>query len=169
MDKLKIRAEYLIIIIILVIKTILHLIADFNSGLDGDEIYHVDTGKHLAWGYMEFPPMIGFLAWLQNFFKSDSIFAHHFFVHIAAGLIIVISGLTVIRIGGNCKAVLLCLICILTASCFGLTQNAFQPVIFDQLFWILSFYLLITYIRTNNNLHLFFFRCVNCCRVLNQI
>ena len=151
MKKLNIQAEYIIIFIMLLIKTTLHLIADSHSGLDGDEIYHVDAGKHLAWGYMEFPPMIGVLAWIQNFFKSESTFANHFFVHIAAGLIIILCGLTVIRLGGRWKAVLLCLVCILTGSCFGLTQNAFQPVIFDQLFWVLSFYILITYIKTNKS------------------
>jgi hypothetical protein len=152
--KLNFKTEYLIILVVLLIKTALHLFADSNSGLDGDEIYHVNTGKHLAWGYMEFPPMIGFLAWIQNSFKSDSVFAHHFFVHIAASLIIIFCGLTVIRLGGKWKAVLLCLVCILTGSCFGLTQNAFQPVIFDQLFWILSFYFLISFIKTNKSLYL---------------
>ena len=138
----------------MLIKTILHLIADSNAGLDGDELYHVDTGRHLAWGYMEFPPMIGFLAWIQNLFHSDSLYIHHLFVHLAAGLIIVLCGLTVVRLGGKWKAVLLCLVCILTGSCFGLTQNAFQPVIFDQLFWVLSFYLLISYIKTAESLYL---------------
>ena len=58
--------------------------------------------------------------------------------------------------GGKWKAVLLCLTCILTGSCFGLSQNAFQPVIFDQLFWVLSFYLLISFIKTNDNRYLIF-------------
>lgn len=153
MKKPHIKAEYVTILLVLIVKTALHLIADSNCGLDGDEIYHVNTGKHLAWGYMEFPPMIGFLAWIQNFFISDTIFVHHFFVHIAAGLIIIISGLTIIKLGGNWKAVLLCLVCILTGSCFWLTQNAFQPVVFDQLFWVLSFYFLISYIKTDKNLY----------------
>lgn len=156
MKKGTIRAEYGIILLVLVIKSILHLIADSHSGLDGDEIYHVNTGQHLAWGYMEFPPMIGFMAWLQNLFHTQSIYIHHLFVHLAAGIIIVLCGLAVIRMGGKWKAVLLCLSCILTGSCFGLTQNAFQPVIFDQLFWVLSFYLLISYLQTTDNQYLIF-------------
>ena len=69
MKKRAIQPEYVIILLMLLIKTTLHLIADSNAGLDGDEIYHVETGNHLAWGYMEFPPMIGFLSWIQNLFN----------------------------------------------------------------------------------------------------
>jgi 4-amino-4-deoxy-L-arabinose transferase-like glycosyltransferase len=154
MKRINFKVEYIIIVLIVLIKTVLHLIADSNSGFDGDEIYHIEAGKHLALGYMEFPPMIGLFSWIQNLFNSDSIYIHHLFVHIATALIIVFCGLTVIRLGGKWKAVLLCLGCILSATCFGKTQNAFQPVIFDQLFWMLSFYLLISYLKTHKSKYL---------------
>ena len=155
MKRTKFKVEYLVIILIVLIKTVLHLIADSNSGFDGDEVYHIEIGKHLALGYMEFPPLIGLFSWIQNLFNSDSIYIHHLFVHIATASIIVFCGLTVIRLGGKWKAVLLCLGCILSASCFGKTQNAFQPVIFDQMFWVLSFYLLVSFLKTNKNKYLF--------------
>ena len=151
MKRINIKTEYVIIILIVLIKTILHLFADSNSGFDGDEVYHIEIGKHLAFGYMEFPPLIGLFSWIQNLFNSDSVYINHLFVHIATALIIVFCGLTVIRLGGKWKAVLLCLGCILSASCFGKTQNAFQPVIFDQLFWVLSFYLLVSFLKTSSD------------------
>lgn len=154
MKKRAIQPEYVIILLMLLIKTTLHLIADSNAGLDGDEIYHVETGNHLAWGYMEFPPMIGFLSWIQNLFNSTSVFVHHMFVHLASALIIVFCGLTVIKLGGKWKAILLCLTCIMAGSCFAGSQNSFQPVVFDQLFWVFSFYLLVSYIKTEKQQYL---------------
>jgi hypothetical protein len=154
MNRTIFKVEYIIIILVVIIKTALHLIADSNSGLDGDEVYHIEIGKHLAFGYMEFPPLIGLLSWIQNLFNSDSIYIHHLFVHIATALIIILCGLTVMRLGGKWKAVLLCLGCTLSATCFGKTQNAFQPVVFDQLFWVLSFYLIVSFIKTNKNKYL---------------
>jgi 4-amino-4-deoxy-L-arabinose transferase-like glycosyltransferase len=150
----KYKKENVIILIVVLLKTIIHLIADAGSGFDGDEIYHIDTGRHLAMGYMEFPPMIAFVAWVQNLFNSDSVYAHHLFVHLFAALIIVFCGLTIIRLGGRWKSLLLCFACMLTAPCFGLSQNTFQPVIFDQFFWILSFYMTISYIKTNRDTYL---------------
>lgn len=67
----------------------LHLIADSHSGFQGDELLHIETGKHLAFGYMEFPPMIGLLAFIQNIFGSTSIYIHHILAHFASILIII--------------------------------------------------------------------------------
>jgi hypothetical protein len=58
------RQIKLIIFIFCVIKLALHLLADDHSGFQGDELLHIETGNHLAFGYMEFPPMIGLLAFL---------------------------------------------------------------------------------------------------------
>jgi hypothetical protein len=84
-----------IIIFFVIIKLLLHLVADFNWGLDGDEVYHIDSGKHLAGGYITFPPMIGLLAWIQNLFSSESVFVHHLSVHIAASLIYILLRLVI--------------------------------------------------------------------------
>jgi hypothetical protein len=154
MKSIKLKKEYVIILLVILLKTIIHIIADSHSGFDGDEVLHIDTGNHLAWGYMEFPPMIGFIAWIQNSFNSDSIYIHHIFVHLSAVLIIFFCGLTVTRLGGTWKAQLLCMACILSAPCFGIFQNVFQPVIFDQFFWVLSFYLYISFIKTNKDKYL---------------
>lgn len=42
------------------------LVSNVYSCFQGDELLHIESGNHLAWGYMEYPPMIGFLTFLQN-------------------------------------------------------------------------------------------------------
>jgi hypothetical protein len=54
----------LIIFIFCIVKITLHLIADYHSGFQGDELLHIETGNHLAFGYMKIPPMIGLLAFI---------------------------------------------------------------------------------------------------------
>lgn len=56
----------IIILIFCIISLALHLVADYHSGFGSDELLHIETGNHLAFGYMEFPPMIGLLAFIQN-------------------------------------------------------------------------------------------------------
>ncbi|MBC7493419.1 MAG: hypothetical protein H7221_00320, partial [Flavobacterium sp.] len=75
------KQNKLIIAFFCIIKLTLHLIADYHSGFQGDELLHIDTGKHLAFGYMEFPPLIGVLAFIQNIFNSNSPYIHHLFSH----------------------------------------------------------------------------------------
>ncbi|HZH70820.1 MAG TPA: glycosyltransferase family 39 protein, partial [Flavobacteriaceae bacterium] len=113
----------------------------------GDELLHIETGKHLAFGYMEFPPLIGALAFIQNLLQSESVFVHHIFAHLSAILILIIVSKTVVELGGKAKAVFLVLLCIIIAPAFGRSQQLFQPVVFSQLFWVLNFYFLLKYVK----------------------
>ena len=137
----------LIILIFCIVKLTLHLIADSHSGFQGDELLHIETGKHLAFGYMEFPPLIGLLAFIQNIFDSNSAYVHHFFAHIASILIIVYVAKTTIELGGKDKAIFLALLCIIIGPSFGRSQQLFQPVVFSQLFWVLGFYQLTRFVK----------------------
>jgi hypothetical protein len=141
------RQTKLIILFFCIIKLFLHLIADSHSGFQGDELLHIETGKHLASGYMEFPPLIALLAFIQNLFQSNSVFIHHLFSHIAAILIIIYVAKTTIELGGKNKAIFLVLLAIIVGPGFGRSQQLFQPVVFSQLFWILSFYQLTRFVK----------------------
>ena len=94
-----------LVVIFCVLKLALHLIADFNSGFQGDELLHIETGNHPAIGFMEFPPVIGWLAFLQNQLGAQSVFVHHIFAHIASLLILVLAALIALELGGGTKAV----------------------------------------------------------------
>jgi hypothetical protein len=150
------KTEYLIIFCTILIKAILHLAADSNSGLDGDEVLYIEAGKHLSAGFMEAPPMIGVLAFIQNLFHSESVYVNHIFVHLLSGAIIFLCGLMTIKLGGRWKAVLLTMLCISLAPALCLTNNSFQPVILDQFFWVLCSFWLICYIQNPKDKYLIF-------------
>ena len=137
----------LIIVIFCIIKLTLHLIADSNSGFQGDELLHIETGNHLAFGYMEFPPLIGILAFIQNLFNSNSVYIHHLFSHTSSILILIYVAKITIELGGKSKALFLTLLCIIIAPAFGRSQQLFQPVVFGQLFWVLGFYQLVRFTK----------------------
>lgn len=150
------RKVTLIIAIFCAVKLMLHLIADSNSGFQGDELLHIETGNHPAFGYMEFPPMIGWLAFIQNLFHSHSVFVHHIFSHIASLFILIIIALTTLELGGKFKSVFIVLLCILSAPAFGRGHQLFQPVVFTHLFWIFSFYQLVRFNKTLDKKYLLY-------------
>lgn len=45
-------------------KVALHLAIVSRYGFHGDELYFIECSKHLAFGYVDHPPMIAWLAWL---------------------------------------------------------------------------------------------------------
>ncbi len=136
-----------IIISFAVVKLILHLLADSHSGFQGDELLHIDTGNHLAFGYMEFPPLIGLIAYMQNLVSTTSVYWHHISVHIASIIILVYVAKIVVAIGGGNRAVFVALLCIIIAPGFGRSQQLFQPVVFSQLVWVLSFYQFLLFVQ----------------------
>ncbi|OBX22347.1 MULTISPECIES: ArnT family glycosyltransferase [Bizionia] len=150
------RKTKLIILFFCILKLVLHVIADSHSGFQGDELLHIEAGKHLAFGYMEFPPLIGLMAFLQNLFHSHSVFIHHLFPHVATILILIYVAKTTFELGGKNKAIFLVLLAIIIAPAFGRSQQLFQPVIFSQLFWVLGFYQLVRFIKYLDNKSLWY-------------
>lgn len=145
MRYIKLKIEYAIIIFAIVFKLVLQLIATAHSGFHGDELLHIEAGKHLTFGFMDFPPVIAVLAWFQNLFHSDSIFVNHIFNYLNASLILIIGGLIVIKSGGKAIAMLITMLCLILSPGFGASQYLFLPTAFEQLFWLLFIYLLVCF------------------------
>src|SRR5947207_3328972 len=66
---------------------ILHLICINQYGYFRDELYFIACSKHLAWGYVDQPPMIALLIWIARHLFGESLLAlpnivwqyrHHF-------------------------------------------------------------------------------------------
>ncbi len=148
------KSTKLLILFFCLIKLALHLIADYNTGFQWDEFLHISAGNHPAVGYMEFPPLIGFIAWIQNLFHSDAVWVHHIIPHIAGLIIMVTVAQTTIALGGGNKAVFLTLLAFLIMPATERTEQLLQPVFLSQLFWVLSFYHLLRYMQTQEKKYL---------------
>ncbi|MGQ1785130.1 ArnT family glycosyltransferase [Saccharicrinis sp. GN24d3] len=136
------------------LKIGLHLLADIHSGFQGDELLHIDAGNHLAFGFMEFPPLIGVFAYLQNLTGSTSVIVHHLFSHLASMAIFILAGKITLELGGKTKALLLVMTFLLAAPAFTRTHQLFQPVVFSQFFWLLGFILFVRFVKTLNKKYL---------------
>ena len=150
MKKISKKPEILIIAAFIAVNSLVHFIAGLNSGFHGDELLHIESGRHLAAGYMDFPPVIAVLAFIQNLFQSDSLFVNHLFVYLASAMIYIFAGLTTIELGGKWLAVLTVLSCFFFSPGIGASHSLFLPVLFEQLFWTVCIYYLVRY---SNNSH----------------
>src|ERR1700760_2391745 len=50
-----------------------------HYGFFRDELYYMACGEHLAWGYIDQPPLIAFIAWLARHLFGSSIVAARLF------------------------------------------------------------------------------------------
>jgi hypothetical protein len=150
------RSKYSSFILIFVaIKIGLNLLAISHYGFHRDELLHLALGDHLDWGFKEVPPFIALLAKITTSIFGDSIFAARIFSTLFSGLIIWFTGQIVVELGGRKFAITLACLALIFSPAFAASGYLFQPVVFDQLWWVLTVYLLIRYINTSSPIYIY--------------
>src|SRR5215831_15667197 len=95
---------------------LLHLLTANRYGYFGDEFYHMACGQHLAWGFVDQPPLIAVFAWLTRHLFGTSVFAIHVFPAVAGFLLVWLTGLITRELGGGRFAQSLAALC---TACAG--------------------------------------------------
>jgi hypothetical protein len=150
------RSKYSSFILIFVaIKVGLNLLAISHFGFHRDELLHLALGDHLDWGFKEVPPFIALLAKISTTIFGNSVFAARIFSTIFSGLIIWFTGQIVIELGGRKFAITLACLTLIFSPAFAASGYLFQPVVFDQLWWVLTVYLLVRYMNTSLPIYIY--------------
>jgi len=143
------RSSYSTFILIFVaIKVALNLFAIGHFGFHRDEFLHLVLGDHLDWGYKEVPPFIAVLAKLTSVIFGDSVFAARIFSTVASGFIIWLTGQITVELGGRRFAITLACLALIFSPAFAASGYLFQPVVFDQLWWVVTVWLFVKYLNT---------------------
>ncbi len=144
------------ILIFVFIKVALNILAIPHFGFQRDELLHLALADHLAWGYKEVPPFIAVIAKLTLVFFGNSVAAARIFTTICSALIIWLTGKIVVEFGGKMFAITLACMAMIFSPAFAATGYLFQPVVFDQLWWVLAVWLIIRYINYKTVKYLYF-------------
>src|ERR1700710_115755 len=126
-----------------------------HFGFHRDELLHLALGDHLDWGFKEVPPFIALLAKITTTLFGDSVFAARIFSTLFGGLIIWFTGLIVIELGGRKFAITLACLTLIFSPAFAASGYLFQPVVFDQFWWVITVWLLIKYLNTTDVKYLY--------------
>jgi hypothetical protein len=121
--------------------------------LHRDEFLYLEQGHHLAWGYMEVPPMLSWLAWLTHLF-GGSFFWVKFWPSLFGAFTLIITCRMVKEMGGGLFAILITGLCIMFTAYLRL-HFLFQANFLEVFWWSLSTYFIIRFINTNNIKYLY--------------
>lgn len=136
------------ILIFVALKVVLNAVAISRFGFHRDEFLHLVLADHLDWGYKEVPPFIAVLAKISLSVFGDSVFAARVFPTIAGALIVWLTGRIVVELGGKRFAITTACLALIFAPAFVASNYLFQPVVFDQLWWVLTVWLFCKYLNT---------------------
>ena len=128
----------------------LQLATASRYGYFGDEMYHMACGEHLAWGYVDQPPLIAVFAWLTRHLFGTSVFAVHVFPAIAGIVLVWLTGRIACELGGGPFAQALAALCSACAGIYLVLFHIFTMNAFEPLFWMGCAYVLIRIIKTGN-------------------
>jgi len=124
-----------------------HLYFNNRYGYFRDEFDYMSCGDHLAWGYVDQPPLIPFLIHLCRAVLGDSLRAVRFIPAVATSLLIVQAAAIARELGGKAYAMILTAVTVLIAPQYLsngslLTTNCLEPNL-----WMACAYFVILAIR----------------------
>lgn len=139
-----------LIVAVAAAKLLLQLFAAHNYGYFRDELYFLDLGRHLAWGYLDLPPLIAAISAFVRVVFGTSLTAIRLLPALAGVVKVVLAGLIARELGGGRFAQGLAALAVAAAPGFlgadhMLTMNAFEPI-----FWTGCAYALIRIIKTGS-------------------
>ncbi len=139
-----------IVLLIAACKLVVHLYAGHRYGYLGDELYFLACSRHLAWGYVDQPPLIAMIAWVARHTLGQSLLAIRFLPALAGAVEVVLTALIARELGGRRFAQVLAAITTLTAPGILGSDSLFTMNAFEPLFWMTCAYLVIRIIKTGN-------------------
>jgi 4-amino-4-deoxy-L-arabinose transferase-like glycosyltransferase len=137
-------------------KLLLHCLFNNRYGYFRDEFDYLACGDHLAWGYVDQPPLLPFLVRISRIVLGDSLRSIRFLPALASSLTVVLAAMIARELGGKRFALLLTAVAILVAPIYLsdgslLTTNSLEP-----LFWMGCAYFGLIAIKRNPRYWLLF-------------
>jgi hypothetical protein len=136
-----------LIIIFGAIALLVHLLTNGRYGYFRDELYYIACGRHLAFGYVDQPPLSILLLRLSELFLGESLFAIRFLPALAGAAIVALTGIIARELGGRVWAIALACAATLCALFYLAVGNFFSMNAFEPLFWMGAVYLLVRIIN----------------------
>jgi Dolichyl-phosphate-mannose-protein mannosyltransferase len=138
-------------------KLLLHVYFNNRYGYFRDEFDYIACGNHLAWGYVDQPPLIPFLTRISLSLLGDSLRAIRFIPALASSLLVVQAAVIARELGGRRFALLLSAITILIAPQYLSNGSLLGTNCLEPNLWMGCAYFAVLAVKRNNPRHWLWF------------
>ena len=136
-------AAALLVAALAAVKVIVTMAFADRYGWHRDELYYLACSRHLALGYVDFPPVTPLLARLDQALFPGSLVGLRLLPALAGAGVVVLAAAIARDLGGNPAARVLAAGATLISPLYLGSNWLFQTVAFDQLVWALACWLLV--------------------------
>src|ERR1051326_9155739 len=146
-----------LVLYISIAKLLFHLLTAARYGIFRDEMYYVACSEHLAWDYVDQPPLIALIIWLTRHLLGSSLFALRLPAALAGAATVWLAGKLARELGGvrfaqAMAALGVSLVPIYMIFFHWITMNAFEPLI-----WLGCIWCVVRAINSGNQKYWFWF------------
>ncbi len=129
-------------------SVVVHVLVGQRYGFHRDELATLEDARHLAWGYVAYPPVTPFFGRISLILFGPTLPGFRLFAAIAQGIALVFTGLMAKEMGAGRSAQL---VAAMAGAPFCLGAGAvMQYVSFDYLCWVLAAYSMVRLLRSND-------------------
>jgi hypothetical protein len=129
---------------------LLHLLTATRYGYFRDALYYLACSEHLAWGYVDQPPLIAALAWVAQHTLGTSLRALLFWPTLAGAGRIVLTAAFARELGARRFGTVLAAVLSATPPVSYVIDHQFAMNAFEPLFWTGCAYVILRMIKTGN-------------------
>jgi hypothetical protein len=127
-----------------------HMLTAARYGYFRDELYYLACARHLAFGYVDQPPMIALVTWLTVHTIGTSLYALHLLPALAGAAMVWLTAMIARELGGGRFAQGLAALSMVLAGVFVINAHLLTMNVFEPLFWMGCAWVVIRIIKTGN-------------------
>jgi hypothetical protein len=128
-------------------KLVLQFSGIRHYGFFRDELYYIACGEHLAWGYVDQPPLVAFLAWFSRHLLGNSLVSVRLLPVLAGAAVVFMTGILARELGGGRFAQFLAALAILFAPAYLAFDSFFSMNAFEPLIWLICAWIVVQIVR----------------------
>jgi 4-amino-4-deoxy-L-arabinose transferase-like glycosyltransferase len=137
-----------ILILLALAKLIFHILTNTQYGFHRDELQTIDDARHLAWGYVAYPPVTPVIARLALALFGSSLDGLRFFGALSQSIAMVLAGLIARDLGGQRFAQILAALAVAITPLSFAMSTLFEYTGFDYLWVVLLAYCVVRLLKS---------------------
>jgi 4-amino-4-deoxy-L-arabinose transferase-like glycosyltransferase len=115
---------------------VLHTLTNGQYGFHRDELMELDDARHLAWGYVSYPPFTPFGGRVELALFGTSLRGFRFFAAVAMGMVPILTGLAARELGGKRQAQLVAAVAAAITGPALFNGSFLSYETFDYFWWV---------------------------------
>jgi hypothetical protein len=139
-----------IVLYVVAAKLLLHLSMVARYGIFRDEMYYLACSRHMAWGYVDHPPLTVWVAWFSRVVLGDSPLGVRLLPIIAGAVVVWLAGALAREMGGGRFAQGMAALAVFVVPIYLVMHTWLTDNVFEQLIWMVCIWLVLRAINTGD-------------------